>query len=394
MGKFKVGDKIRRVGNTASWAPYGFESTVVQSACGGLGYIDNNGHLTISTPKFKVGDRVRVIDDRGGGKVGDVGTITSLEENTIDQEVAGMFCNISGLSGDTIGLYEYRLEPAPLFAVGDKVLFNTKTPTHSPVYTDETLTIIGLFEDENGEPSADLSGYPNELTQITTLASLEHATTDEEAVPIYDPRKDGWATASGKFRVEAKATERSATAGIGLTIKAPKFKVGDFLTLESWPEHGYKITKIDHEGVHLSTKDGAFSWAYPVDREWIVVKPSTTGFTIPTDEEALPPKVNDEHTANGIFKIDVGGPYRTYPLIFSGGVLKLSNAQTYKPRPAIVALVTNGQPLPADKPKVHRDVTKATKEADRLAVLHPGQEFGVFELVSKRVATVDIREAA
>ncbi|TIL91420.1 MAG: hypothetical protein E5Y73_17230 [Mesorhizobium sp.] len=49
---------------------------------------------------------------------------------------------------------------------------------------------------------------------------------------------------------------------------------------------------------------------------------------------------------------------------------------------AIVALIENGQPKPSTVPYVHADRAFATTEAGRLAGIHKGQEFGVYELVS------------
>lgn len=50
-------------------------------------------------------------------------------------------------------------------------------------------------------------------------------------------------------------------------------------------------------------------------------------------------------------------------------------------KPAIVALIENGQPKPATRPFVHPDRDSAAKEARRLASQHKGKEFGVYELV-------------
>lgn len=47
---------------------------------------------------------------------------------------------------------------------------------------------------------------------------------------------------------------------------------------------------------------------------------------------------------------------------------------------AIVALIENGQPLPAMRPAVHATVEAADAEAKRLANLHTGQTFGVYAL--------------
>ncbi|WP_266063841.1 hypothetical protein [Brucella intermedia] len=63
-------------------------------------------------------------------------------------------------------------------------------------------------------------------------------------------------------------------------------------------------------------------------------------------------------------------------------------------KPAIVALIENGQPKPSEKPKVHKSEVCATDEAERLAVKYPGQKFGVFVLADSRIADVVIRRAA
>lgn len=61
--------------------------------------------------------------------------------------------------------------------------------------------------------------------------------------------------------------------------------------------------------------------------------------------------------------------------------------------PAIVALIENGQPKPSSKPLVHETTEAATKEAERLAGKHPGQKFGVYQLVTARIGTVSVAEA-
>lgn len=52
--------------------------------------------------------------------------------------------------------------------------------------------------------------------------------------------------------------------------------------------------------------------------------------------------------------------------------------------PAIVALIEDGQPKPADQPHVHPSRGHAGDEAARLARKYPGKEFGVYELVDTR----------
>ena len=56
---------------------------------------------------------------------------------------------------------------------------------------------------------------------------------------------------------------------------------------------------------------------------------------------------------------------------------------------AIVALIENGQPKPADIPHVHTNQAAAEREAKRLAGVHKGKQFGVFVLAgTERVEPV------
>lgn len=56
--------------------------------------------------------------------------------------------------------------------------------------------------------------------------------------------------------------------------------------------------------------------------------------------------------------------------------------------PAIVALIEDGIGKPSSKPKVHGSQADATTEAERLALAHPGQLFGVFVLADSKIADV------
>lgn len=57
--------------------------------------------------KFKVGDTVRVIDDIGGGVLGDIATVVSVARGRHGQYT---LCYLDGLSDDSRALYEERLE--------------------------------------------------------------------------------------------------------------------------------------------------------------------------------------------------------------------------------------------------------------------------------------------
>ena len=94
--------------------------------------------LTAWVPK--VGERVRVVDDRGGGKIGDEGIVTNVGKDGWHKD-EGAYLRIDGLSGGAEGLYACHLEPvvAPAttatptrrFKVGDVVnyVYNVRPQT-------------------------------------------------------------------------------------------------------------------------------------------------------------------------------------------------------------------------------------------------------------------------
>ena len=58
-------------------------------------------------------------------------------------------------------------------------------------------------------------------------------------------------------------------------------------------------------------------------------------------------------------------------------------AAAHVAKPAIVALIENGQPKPSVAPFVHANETLAAREAARLASLQKGKEFGVYVMAQK-----------
>lgn len=288
--------------------------------------------------KFKVGDRVR--------HTSGLATVIQVRPDItaapffieFDGDV-GFGHNGNGLSREKLAsgrgwwAPERDLAPAPLFTVGDKVRFKTKEPSYSARHTDQILDIRFLYDD------GDVALVGVDYAQVAHVQDIEHASADKEAgKPII--------FSGGEFFINP--------ARIGM--------------------------------------------------------PTTSGFTIPTDEEALPPKVSKDVTLN--LSIDTSAfladtiklmkeavsarktRLRNWEFDWGAGRITVFDPPKPKPCPAIVALITDGQPLPSDEPKVHRNTTKATKEANRLATRYPGKEFGVFELVSKRVASVTLMEAA
>lgn len=275
--------------------------------------------------KFKVGDRVRFHRTRLEGEVGKL---------RLDPSGRDGYFEVRFDTGGQVYSHINNFEPAPLFAVGDKVRAKKDIGRY---FTEGRTYKITRRWTEDSYSMTDNEGFANHGTDYKWLnENFEHATTDEEAV------RNG-------------------------TMSVNEARARDDVPL-------------------YDPRRNELPWT-----SWVSLP--TAGFTIPLDDEALPPKVSTVGAYVGKdFKIDFGPAKDRLPFIFAGGVFQQSNKP--KPHPAIVALITNGQPLPSDEPKVHKNTDKATKEANRLATRYPGKEFGVFELVSKRVASVTLMEAA
>jgi hypothetical protein len=76
-------------------------------------------------------------------------------------------------------------------------------------------------------------------------------------------------------------------------------------------------------------------------------------------------------------QVDQGG----YDGVSTEAETDLELVTTTKPT-AIVALIEGGQPKPASRPYVHATEASAREEADRLASVHKGRQFGVYVLTT------------
>lgn len=109
--RFKVGDYVRVTDNSTPGGTFkpvkpGTVAKITRSASGG-GWMLEGSRIYFYTddqlepadpPKFKVGDRVRVVDPRAfrtGTKVGDVGIVTSVDPNWYDDGRAAFWIDLS-----------------------------------------------------------------------------------------------------------------------------------------------------------------------------------------------------------------------------------------------------------------------------------------------------------
>lgn len=328
--------------------------------------------------RFKVGDWVRVKDNRGAPrdyKMGEVRQVTKIDDDIVRCGSAGMF--------------DYRFEPWQP-RVGERVRVSSAKMSHKSVLigrefkvTHQAYVLDDGAQTWGGDNAGGYVWRADELEPIltTTTATPEQpATLKIEAGKFYktrDGRKvgpsyrysDGWSMRSegGKMWLSdgkryfggqeeseiidewidepaAKASNDNAKVSgmiqdfVGKTvtfkITQPKYKVGDRVKcLTSYP--------------------GQFT----AGKEYVV---SADHFG--REYESVKVKVDDAgSTENGWL-----------PEFF----------ELVTPTTTIVALIENGQPKPSSTPHVHATTGAAEKEAKRLAAKFKGQQFGVFTLTT------------
>lgn len=311
--------------------------------------------------KFNIGDRVRVVDAHGGGKVGDIATVTNIQ---------GEYHVLDGLSGGAQGLYGHRLEAAPAWQpkVGDRVRCVKTYPgaftsgkEYVVAYFDPTEPRLGVKSDDEGVPNGVSAEYFQPAAPVVAPATLTieagkfYKTRDGRKVgPMVDfGHKDGYRwcdadligdyySAEGNPQcdgpaydiiaewVDEPANDNGPLASlIGKTITVnvasakPKFKVGDRIkNPKSWSNF-YPVSKVEGGKVWIDVSGIGLSY-YIAGVDWLI-EPGPT---------------------------------------------------------AIVALIEDGGPKPSERPFVHETEAAAAKEAARLASKHKGQKFGVFVLTT------------
>lgn len=179
-----------------------------------------------------------------------------------------------------------------------------------------------------------------------------------------------------------------------------KFKVGDRVRFTDACSSTWWF------GPHTDIKEGVIT-AIPGNIHWDVnVIPDTSGHEVaiyfreiePIEPEQKLLSVGDKVRISRdskylpgeiarIHDVDPDEPGSTY-LCCIGTDISWIDAEHVTPyvEASIVCLLEDGEPRPSVKPYVHASEESATKEAERLSLMHIGQEFGVFVLTEKRVA--------
>ncbi|TIL38562.1 hypothetical protein [Mesorhizobium sp.] len=350
----------------------------------------------IAAPKFAVGDKVRCISTpeagiaiieavkpEGGYRVNHKdtwygvchGSDDDLEPATYSSCAAAEVDNLADEYGGVRKVaasepgYRFtnsdRPEPGDRVSIGGQGTFTVKDvlADGNVRFTDRPRDLFWQLHDSAS--SSDCT-----LVQAATTLRIEagkfYKTRDGRKVgPVkhYDHFTDGyayeaefglWVNACGKNQGSAHGNDLIAEWQDAPVVAEAKFKVGDRVgcTNNKWTTYVVKALDGDKVSVAGLREDGSEIHTFRgQDASIFYLLPQAVTAPAPTTMADIVRKHSSEGTA-------------------------------------IVALIENGQPKPSTVPYVHADRAFATTEAGRLAGVHKGQEFGVYELVS--VAKVDL----
>lgn len=354
MSKFKVGDRIKPIATeeTALLAHWNRYWRKTEGEYDGSFVVIRN--IDSHSLEYSV-----TLD--GNGPIGDVSWFVPAYTSCAAAEVDNM--------ADEYGV------PKAKFKKGDRVRYTTTRPHYSAEPYGGELIIEKIGGGDWGD-DVDLiyAEYPRgHYTQIARLVDIEHVATPATALRIE----------AGKFyktRDGRKVGPMQIAYGRG----------------SEWAWELGSTNELDGIGAAWRA-DGTFAIppkeTHPADliAEW-------------TDEPVAKFKVGDRVARPGfldgtIVSIDGANARIDYGAHWGIWIWSLNEIDHYprqataEPLPttataptnkAIVALIEYGQPKPSARPHVHANVDLATKEAERLAGKHRGQEFGVYELVATR----------
>lgn len=327
--------------------------------------------------KFKVGDRVRLNDDNFGyGEKGDIGIVEGFDNLSV---------RVGFETGKQAGDYWWashdKLELVPAWQpkVGDRVRYSDKHVSGVGVVIEKIsageLEWMVRVEDKDLD-RAYYHGNTCRAFQTSSLSPVEvRAATPAPATLTIE---------SGKFY----KTRDGRKVGPMERFDAESWCVNQSGNL--WADNGERYFNYDKGG----PTDLVALWEEPASNEnAVVAKPK---FKV-GDRVVTVDNKNDLGTItraeNGLFAISWDERPSARQLLHWTEP-EMSFATTTPTTPAIVALIENGTPRPSTAPKVHTSQEAATTEAERLALEHPGQKFGVFVLADSKIADLVTTQTA
>lgn len=344
---------------------------------------------------LRVGGRVKCIgeDERTFGKLG---TLIKDDKSAFAPYLVAFldWREGHGVNDNEWWLAADDVEAAPLFAVGDKVrVANNVSGRVSYVGRTGVIASDDFGYGDGTSFSVKLDGDGCSL--IFSALELIPAYTACAAAEV-DNLADEYG--GGKFRegdrVRMVKEGRSTTGAVGklATIGSWDGRVmddGDYLLNIDAPHDDYKtmavrrqFTRIKPDGIEPATLT-IRAGAYYKTRDGRKVGPMEhrhAGFTWRNHGEVRYVDAEGKHIY-GLRNCDL---IADWPAVATQQPTSIADIVRKHSGTAIVCLIENGQPKPSTLPFVHLNKDAAATEAARLAGIHKGQEFGVYECVDVR----------
>ncbi|WP_421461219.1 hypothetical protein [Agrobacterium tumefaciens] len=323
--------------------------------------------------RFKVGDWVRVIDNRGAPtdyKKDDVFQVTAVRDDLVFSE-------------GKPGMFAKRFEPWQP-RVGERVRVARAELQHKSAaigleftVTNEAYKVGNGVQTWGGDKAGGFVWRADELEPILAATPEKPTTLKIEAGKFYktrDGRKVG-----------------------PIVVAQGRGKPWPWKSCYGWNTYYFKEDGFSCPGSIHGHRD-----ADDIIAEWIDEPEAKASTTAASNDNAKPKfKVGDrvEITANDNYRVNFVGSFgtiktapanavagfrvqlddgREFPFWPSEMTVRSSSAQPT----TIVALIENGQPKPSSTPHVHTSAEAAEKEAKRLSAKYKGKKFGVFTLTA------------
>lgn len=348
---------------------------------------------------LRVGDRVKCIgeDERTFGKVG---TLIKDDKSAFAPYLVAFldWREGHGVNDNEWWLAADDVEAAPLFAVGDKVRVVTME------WGKEQHGKTGTVTRNNLETSyfSDLDVTIEYDVPLGTLKTNSYRSSELELIPTYtacaaaevDNLADeygGGARFHEGDRVRMVKEGRSTTGAVGklATIGSWNGRVmddGDYLLNIDAPHDDYKtmavrpqFTRIMPDGIEpatLTIRAGAY-YKTCDGRKVGPMEHRHAGFTWRNHGEVRYVDAEGKHIY-GLRNCDL---IAEWPAEWPATPTTIADIVRKHSGTAIVCLIENGQPKPSTLPFVHLNKDAAATEANRLAGIHQGKEFGVYACV-------------
>ncbi|RWO20703.1 hypothetical protein [Mesorhizobium sp.] len=397
--KFKVGQRVNwtRVrgefdGSTIEAIGTGAWPVTIRAKNGNHTYADF--HELELAPKFSVGDKVRALEScyGGGYKKGNVYTVKSVSD-----EYDHITTELDDKGSRTNGWRASAFEPSPTYA------------------SCAAAEVDNLADEYGGGRKAMVRKPGYRFTNIDRPNPGDRVSIGEQGTfAVKDVTADGYIHFADRPRdttwqlhdTQSSSACTLVQAATALRIEAGKFyktrdgrKVGPMVSsARRGIDRQYPFT-VDHE---FSTafaegwrEDGTFSpFPEPDDGDLIAEwqdEPAAKfkvgdkiGCTTNKATNYVVKKVSGDKVDVAALRLDGREETYTFSNQDANIFFLLPAATTIADivrKHAIVALIENGQPKPSTVPYVHADRANATTEAGRLAGIHKGSKFGVYELV-------------